>query len=433
MRRTKSALQGSIARIASLCAVALGATLALDAPLSTAQAQPVLQTKLSALARSEPERSRIRISGGDLLFDLGLSQPVPWRLRYLAEPPRIVLDFREVDFARLPLARMVAQSSGQITEIRAGRVSDGWSRMVIALDRPRLAAEAELQTSEGGATGVGALLRLRLMPASPENFAIEAAVRDPAAWALPAPATLSKPRPPRGQGPLRVVLDPGHGGLDPGAEAGGLTEAQLMLTFALELKEALVRSGLAEVSLTRDDNSFVPLETRVGLAHQAGAHVFLSLHADAVTEGVASGATIYTLAGAASDEAAAALAERHERDALMSGVDLTGQDDLIAGVLMDMARIETAPRAEKLADALVSALRGAKLPLHKTPRRGAAFSVLKAPDIPSLLIELGYMSSPADLARLRDPKWRVQMADAIVAGLATWAVNDAAEAVLLRQ
>lgn len=431
MHSTRPALHQRIGRgiLAALC----GAVLMVALPMTAVQAQQAGPGKLSALARSEPERSGVRIAGEDLLFDLGLSQPVPWRLRYLAEPPRIVLDFREVDFTGLAWPRMVGQSNGQITEIRAGRVSDGWSRMVIALDRPRLVAEAELQTSEGGATGVGALLRLRFQPTAPETFAIEAAVRDPAVWALPAPAVTSTPRPPRGKGPLKVVLDPGHGGLDPGAEAGGLTEAQLMLTFALELKEALVRSGLAEVSLTREDNSFVPLETRVGLAHQAGAHVFLSLHADAVTEGVASGATIYTLAAAASDEAAAALAERHERDALMSGVDLTGQDDLIAGVLMDMARVETAPRSEKLADALVAALRGAKLPLHKVPRRGAAFSVLKAPDIPSLLIELGYMSSPADLARLRDPKWRAQMAEALVAGLGVWAVNDAAEAVLLRQ
>src|SRR5690606_1222605 len=128
---------------------------------------------------------------------------------------------------------------------------------------------------------------------------------------------------------------------------------------------------------------FVPLETRIALAHAAGADVFISLHADAVTEGVAKGATIYTMAAEASDAASAALAERHDRDALMSGVDLKGQDDLIAGVLMDMARVETAPRAGKLAEDLVRAMSGEGIALHRIPRRSAAFSVLKAPDIPS--------------------------------------------------
>ncbi|MFN3293630.1 MAG: N-acetylmuramoyl-L-alanine amidase, partial [Gemmobacter sp.] len=228
-------------------------------------------------------------------------------------------------------------------------------------------------------------------------------------------------------------LDPGHGGIDPGAERDGHSEARLMLTFARELKEALLRAGGFRVVMTRETDSFVPLETRVALAHAAQADVFLSLHADAVAEGLATGATVYTLAAEASDAASAALAERHDRDALMSGVDLTGQDDLIAGVLMDMARTETAPRTDKLAAALVQAMRAQNLALHKTPRRGAAFSVLKAPDIPSVLLELGYMSSPPDLARLTDPKWRARMAGALVAGLSGWAAQDAAEAALLRQ
>ena len=117
----------------------------------------------------------------------------------------------------------------------------------------------------------------------------------------------------------------------------------------------------------------------------------------------------------------------------MSGVDLTGQDDLIASVLMDMARTETAPRSARLADALVGAMRAGKLPLHRRPIRGAAFSVLKAPDIPSVLVELGYMSSPSDLKRLTDPAWRARMAQAIVAGLQAWAAEDAARGALLRQ
>lgn len=386
---------------------------------------------LSALARAEVAGSALRIEGETLVFDLALSQPVPWRLRYLSEPPRLVLDFREVDFLALDLARLKLTSGGQVSELRAGPVRDGWSRLVLGLDRPRLAYQAEMRTNVDG--GGRAQLSLRLRAETPTRFAEEALRPDPPAWTLPRPAAVGPARAPRGSAPLVVVLDPGHGGLDPGAERDGHSEAALMLTFARELKEALVRQGLAEVVMTRDSDAFVPLEARIAAAHAAGGDVFLSLHADAVSEGLATGATIYTLAAEASDAAAAALAERHDRDALMSGVDLTGQDDLIAGVLMDMARTETAPRAAKLADALVGALRAERLPLHKVPQRGAAFSVLKAPDIPSVLVELGYMSSPKDLERLLDKAWRARMIAALVAGLSDWAIADAAAAGLLRQ
>ncbi|MFN6977769.1 MAG: N-acetylmuramoyl-L-alanine amidase, partial [Gemmobacter sp.] len=205
------------------------------------------------------------------------------------------------------------------------------------------------------------------------------------------------------------------------------------LQFARELADQLRRDGRFTVVLTREADVFVPLDGRVAIAHAAGADVFISLHADALAEGEATGATVYTLAEAASDAAAAALAERHDRDSLLAGVTLRGQDDLVARVLMDLARTETAPRSDRLADTLVAALRAAGLRLHRVPRRGAAFSVLRAPDIPSVLVELGYLSSAQDRARLSDAGWRQRMAAAMVAALADWAVADAAEAALLRQ
>lgn len=408
--------------IAQVLGLALAGFLAL-APAAAAQG-------FSALARAEPATTRLAIEAEDLVLDLGLSQPVPWRVRVLAAPPRVVLDFREVDFSALDLAGLVMRSGGQVTELRAGPFGDGWSRLVLTLDRPRLPELAEMRTD-----GV-AHLHLRLQPADPARFAEEAARPETAGWAPPerAPVVADPPKQrQRGDGALVVVLDPGHGGIDPGAQNGGQSEAALMLLFAQELKDALVRAGIAEVVLTRAADVFVPLETRVAIAHAAQADLFMSLHADALPEGVATGATIYTLAAEASDEASAALAERHDRDALLSGVDLTGQDDLIAAVLMDLARVETAPRADRLADALVAAISVEGLRLHRTPRRGAAFSVLKSPDIPSVLVELGYLSSPRDLERLMDPKWRARMVTALVAGISDWAVRDAAEAGLLRQ
>jgi N-acetylmuramoyl-L-alanine amidase len=188
-----------------------------------------------------------------------------------------------------------------------------------------------------------------------------------------------------------------------------------------------------DVLLTREEDTFVPLELRISVARAAGADLFLSLHADALAEGQATGATIYRLADEASDMASARLAERHDRADLLAGVDLEGQDDEIAGVLMDLARIETQPRADSLAAALVEAMTKAGVKMHRHPIQDAAFSVLKSPDIPSLLLEVGFLSSEADRKRLTDPVWRAMMQEAIRTGIAAWAVTDAAEARLLRQ
>ncbi|MFN3938601.1 MAG: N-acetylmuramoyl-L-alanine amidase [Gemmobacter sp.] len=387
-----------------------------------------LAQDLSGLARVDPGASRLWDGPEGIALDLALSQPVPWRVRLMDQPPRLVVDFREVDFAGLDQGALAAGAA--VADLRAGPLRPGWSRLVLELAGPQIVRSAEMRTAAGG----GALLRLRLAAADAGAFAAAASLPDPDAWRLPRPADLPEGRRrARGHGPVVVVLDPGHGGIDPGAERGGLTEAALMLTFALELKEALLRAGGFRVVLTRDADVFVPLEARIAIAHAAEADVFLSLHADAIAEGVATGATIYTLSDEASDAASAALAERHERDSLMAGVDLRGQDDLIAAVLMDLARTETTPRTEALAARLVSAIRDGGLVLHRVPRRSAAFSVLKAPDIPSVLVELGYLSSEADRRRLVDPEWRARMAQALVAGLAAWAAEDAASAGLLRQ
>jgi N-acetylmuramoyl-L-alanine amidase len=222
------------------------------------------------------------------------------------------------------------------------------------------------------------------------------------------------------------VLDPGHGGIDPGAEHEGQSEADLMLTFARELKDVLVRDGRFSVVLTRDEDVFVPLETRTSIARGAEADLFLSLHADALAEGEAQGATVYTLSDEAIDAATAALAERHDRDDLLAGIDLSDQDDVVAKVLMDMARTETAPRTGRLADAIVGAIKAAELRMHRRPRQEGGFSVLKTPDIPSVLLELGFLSSERDVRRLTDPAWRARMAEAIRLALVAWDAEETA-------
>lgn len=371
---------------------------------------------LTALARVDVAASRVADQGMAVVAEFALSQPVPWRVRVLDGPPRLILDMREADWtgvADLP------ETSTHVIGLRAGPFRPGWSRLVLELDGPMLVETAGMET-----TGK-VRLTLQLRAASPAEFAAKAALPEPADWALPQAAEVAV-LPQRNEGPLVVVLDPGHGGIDPGAENGGLKEADLMLTFARELKEVLLRDGQFEVVLTRETDSFVPLEERSTLARAAGAGVFISLHADALAEGEAVGATIYTLSEEASDAASRALAERHDRDDLLAGIDLTAQDDLVATVLMDMARTETTPRITRLADALQGSITAAGIKMHRHPQQEAGFSVLKSPDIVSVLLELGFLSSERDRDRLSDPEWRAKMAVALRDGLIAWHDEDLA-------
>lgn len=374
--------------------------------------------QLSALARLDAAGSSIRAEGPGVAVTLAISQPVPWRVRLLDGPPRLILDVREVDWA--PVGQL-AETAPQVTDLRAGIFRAGWSRLVLQLAGPMLVDRAAMETG----TAAGAVIRLALVPATPADFAAAAALPEPAEWTLPEAADLPAVPPPR-TGPVVVVIDPGHGGIDPGAERDGLKEADLMLGFARELKELLLRDGRFQVVMTREEDVFVPLETRISIARAAGADVFLSLHADALAEGEAQGATIYTLSDEATDEASAALAERHDRDDLLAGVDLSAQDDVVASLLMDMARTETAPRTERLARALEAAITAADLRMHRHPLQQAGFSVLKSPDIPSVLLELGFLSSARDMKRLGDKVWRAKMAQALLQALIAWSDEDRA-------
>lgn len=373
--------------------------------------------ELSALARLKPAESQIVDLGAGIKLQLALSQPVPWRVRVLQAPMRLVVDFREVDWTGL--AQMPVRSE-QIGALRAGVFRPGWSRLVLELTQPMLVSQARMQTGAAETR-----VEILLQPSTAEAFAAKADLPEPAEWALPKPAILPKPRQAQ-PGLIKVVLDPGHGGLDPGAERDGKTEAALVLQFARDLKEVLLRDGNFEVQLTRDSDVFVPLEERISIARAAGADVFISLHADAIAQGEAVGSTIYTLSKTANDAASATLAERHDRDDLLAGVDLRQQDDLVAEVLMDMARTQTSPRIDRLAQALVDAISAKGLTMHRHPHQEASFSVLKSADIPSVLIELGFLSSQADLKRLQDSAWRQKMAEALRDGLRAWGQADLA-------
>ena len=362
---------------------------------------------------------------GRVLVSLEISQPVPWRVFTLEDPWRVVMDFSEIDWTAAPASANLDEVT-RVEEVATGTFRPGWSRMVMVLTRPMAVAQAGMETQPGGAR-----VSLRLTDSTPEAFA--AAAGAPPSARFTTGETAARPGA-AFEDSFIVVLDPGHGGIDPGAERAGVREADLMLTFARELRDELRRASAdVEVVLTRDDDHFVPLEERLRIARHAGADVFISLHADALAEGFASGAAVYTLSEDATDEASAKLAERHDRADLLAGVDLSDSDDSVALLLMDIARTETAPRSERLADALVQGIFNATGSTYKTPRMHAFFSVLKAPDIPSALVELGFLSSDIDRQRLTDPDWRAKAAQGIRAALLAWAVEDAANAERLRK
>lgn len=385
--------------------------------------------EFSASARLVGAESHATVIGQDVELSLSLTQAVPFRIFTLTQPNRLVLDFREVDWGGLDPTRFAAIDL--IKSVQAGRFQENWSRMVVVLSEPYAIAEGGMITDDTEGTAV---VRVRLSEVSEATFEASSGTPEAAIWGEPERAETEEPITRQtGDRPLVVVIDPGHGGIDPGAESGEFKEADLMLEFARALKEELLRAGNFEVVLTRESDTFVSLDGRVSIARASRADLFLSLHADALSEGQATGATVYTLSEEASDAAALGLAERHDRGDLLAGVDLSSHDDVVANVLMDLARTETEPRSIRLAQSVVEAIRDAGGRVHKRPHQFAGFSVLKAPDIPSVLIELGFLSSERDLANLRNETWRAATAAAIRAGIQIWAIEDATEALLLRQ
>lgn len=343
--------------------------------------------------------AEIADTGGEVVINVPLSHPVPWSVRTADGPPRVVVGFRDVVWSRQP-----ESNSGSVASVTSERTGPESSEMVAILREPLAIATAEMRAAEDGT----ALLTVRLRATTATDFR---AGLDDQVFA--------------GPDRLTVALDPGHGGFDPGARSGGHVEADLVLGFARKLKETLERTGRFDVVLTRDLDDFVSLEERLSIAREAGAGVFLSLHADALEDaGAASGLVVYGLDPRSEAEAAERLTEQHAPDDLLTGIDLTGAGDDVSLALLSLARAETAPRADALSTSLVNAFDAAGLAVNSRPRRVADYSVLKAADIPSLLVELGFLSTQADLARLTSEEWQVQAAGAMRDALMLWADED---------
>jgi N-acetylmuramoyl-L-alanine amidase len=390
-------------------------------------AQPAVAQQFSGLARLDAAASEVRDISAGLEVELYLSQVVPWRVFLLDDPRRLVLDFREVDW-RGADPEMIAGT--RATGLRTGALRPGWSRMILDLAEPMRVDEAGMQVSETDGT---ARLLVRLTRTDTEGFAAAAGAPHDPDWDFLMAADPGQGADPAPEDDLVVVIDPGHGGIDPGAQHGGVTEANLMLALGYELANAVERMPGVTPFLTREADIFVPLQERLTLARAVGADLFISLHADALEGLQATGASVYTLAEEATDEATQRIAERHDRGDIVAGLDLSGQDDEVAKILMDLARLETGPAGDRFAEALVVALDESGAPLTSRPRRSELLAVLTSADFPAVLLEVGFLSHDGDRARLSSREGRLPIVEGVVLAIDRWAIEEAALAPLKRQ
>jgi N-acetylmuramoyl-L-alanine amidase len=365
-----------------------------------------------------PVATDTRLGGDDKLtrFVMDLSRKVDVRTFTLADPYRVVIDMPQVIFKLPPKSGEAGR--GLVKAFRFGLVMQGGSRMVFDTNKPVRVEKAFVLDA---AEGQPARLVLDLAAVDRDTFLRTLAIEARFARAPELPRAADPP----GKGDPRplIVLDPGHGGIDNGTTAAGgeITEKALVLEFSLVLRDRIEKTGKYRVVMTRTDDTFVELGERMRLARMRQAGLFISIHADALRkgEGEAQGATVYTLSETASDAEAARLAENENRADVIAGIDLSHEPGDVADILIDLAQRETKTFSLHFARGLVTELRNVAR-LHKQPLKSAGFKVLRAPDVPSVLVELGYVSSKQDLKLLTSEAWRAKTAGAIVQAIDTF-------------
>ena len=381
-------------------------------------ATPLVSEVSFARLIKENSFAKDRFFGG-IEINLQLSQGVPYKIWMDRDPLSLIIDFNVLNFNGIDLEKI--NQSKNIKSIEIKELDTEWSRLSFHLADYWAIENTEMSISPQDNS---ASLSIFLKSISEGIFSLtDKPNKDFSSNKISAIENND----------FVVVLDPGHGGRDPGAEAGGYRESSLMLELAEAVKESLIRNTDFKVVLTRTEDKFLSLEDRITIASQSDANLFISLHADAVIEGEASGTTVYLLSDKATDKMSAQLASRHDRSEILRGVDLSGLDSQVASVLLDMARQETKPRSEAVASFILKVFKEKITELSSQPLRYAAFSVLKSPDIPSILIEAGFMSTSSDLKNLTTKKWRREFADSLAEAISRWHVRDKENKVLLRE
>lgn len=381
-------------------------------------ATPLVSEVSFARLIKENSFAKDRFFGG-IEINLQLSQGVPYKIWMNRDPLSLLIDFNVSNFNGIDLEKI--NQSKNIKSIEIKELDTEWSRLSFYLADYWAIENTEMSISPQDNS---ASLSIFMKSISEGVFGLtDKPNKDFSSNKISAIENND----------FVVVLDPGHGGRDPGAEAGGYRESSLMLELAEAVKESLIRNTDFKVVLTRTEDKFLSLEDRITIASQSDANLFISLHADAVIEGEASGTTVYLLSDKATDKMSAQLASRHDRSEILRGVDLSGLDSQVASVLLDMARQETKPRSEAVASFILKVFKEKITELSSQPLRYAAFSVLKSPDIPSILIEAGFMSTSSDLQNLTTEKWRRKFADSLTEAISRWYVRDKENKVLLRE
>lgn len=353
----------------------------------------------------------MRVAGDEkqTRFILDLDRKIDVRAFMLGDPYRVVLDIPQVTF-NLP-AGVGSAGRGLIRAFRYGLVMPGGSRVVFDLTGPAKIEKTYVLDAANGqpprlVVELAAVERSAFKPSRADDnkpqlrrTIVADAAAETAGTVPPAKATDTRPV---------VVIDPGHGGIDNGTQAAsGESEKTLVLDFALALRDRIEKSGKFRVVMTRDDDTFVPLGERVKIARSNTAALFVSIHADALPkkEGDAQGATIYTLSDRASDAEAEKLAEAENKADAIAGINLTEEPAEVADILIDLTQRETRTFSSRFARTLANEMKTVAR-MHKHPLKSAGFKVLKAHDVPSVLVELGYVSNKDDLQHLVSESWR---------------------------
>lgn len=396
-------------RIAVVLLLAVAGTAANGNAMSAVQAQPADPLAAYA-ARIVGDRARTRIV---LEFD----RKPEIAVRYIARPDRIVVDLPSTVFT-FPEADLEAR--GLFRDIRYGSMDADSARLVLTADRPARLVASEVKANE---SGEGYRLVLDAEMVSQQDF--EKLVKDQTWMTASVDTTATAQRgdriaqsEPAAPGAFVIAIDAGHGGIDAGA-TGAATKTQekeITLAFAKALFDRLKGEPGIEAFLVREGDEFLSLSERVTIARQRGANLLISFHADTLRQGNIRGATVYTISDKASDRMAADLAERENLSDAVGGVSETGEPAEVSDILLDLTRRETQAFSISMADSVVRSFEG-QVALINNPHRYAGFRVLQAHDVPSILLELGFLSNKEDEKLLLDPAWRVKIADLLATAI----------------
>lgn len=343
-------------------------------------------------------------------FTVSLTGPVDFSVFALADPYRVVIDLPEIEFT---IPAISSKALGLVKAYRFGLFSSGKSRIVIDTRGPVAIGEPAISGKAGQTR-----LELVFSPTSRSiflrDFALNGRMKPATSRAAPTvSALITALARQSGGGQPTIVIDPGHGGIDSGTSTrAGKQEKDIVLVFARRLRDRLAATGRYTVMLTRATDRFIALGARREMARKAGAELFISVHADSIRTSSVRGSTVYTLSDKASDEVAAALAAKENKSDLIAGVPLEEVSVEVSDILIDLAQRETNNLSVEFSALLVSRLKR-KIRLNKNPHRSARFVVLKAPDVPSVLLELGYLSNRKDAGAIGSPRWQARATLAI--------------------